>query len=99
MKNRQHDHGSEGKGMAEEDRTISAPYRGGQFFEITVRGHLDSTWSDWLEGLEVKQLDSGEMVLSGIIVDQAALMGILNKLNRLNLALLSVSQINKAHLS
>ncbi len=97
MENRQHDHGGEGKAMAEEDRAASSTCCSGRFFEIMVKGHLSSTWSDWLEGLEVKQLDSGEMVLSGIIVDQAALMGILNKLNRLNPALLSVSQINKAH--
>jgi len=99
MKNRQHDHSAEGKARAEEDRAASSACCGGRFFEITVRGHLNSMWSDWLEGLEVKQLDSGEMVFSGIIVDQAALMGILNKLNRLNLALLSVCQINKAHSS
>jgi hypothetical protein len=65
------------------------------FFEIHVRGHLNSKWSDWLEGLEAELLDNGEMVLSGTIPDQAALMGILNKLNRLNLTLLSVSEVSK----
>jgi hypothetical protein len=65
------------------------------FFEIHARGHLDATWSDWLEGLEVRLLDNGEMILSGHIVDQAALMGILNKLYRLNLTLLSVREINR----
>jgi len=69
---------------------------GGGFFEIHVRGHLDSTWSDWLEGLEVKLFDNGEMLLSGTVVDQAALMGILNKLNGLNLTLLSVSQVDQS---
>jgi len=59
-------------------------------FEIHVNGHLDESWSDWLEGMEVKLLDGGEMILYGRIADQAALMGILNKLYRLNLALLSV---------
>jgi hypothetical protein len=66
---------------------------GGGCFEIHVRGHLNSAWSDWLEGLEIKLLDDGEMILSGSIVDQAALMGILNKLNRLNLTLLSVNEV------
>jgi hypothetical protein len=65
------------------------------FFEIHVKGHLDKSWSDWLEGLEVKLLDNGEMVLSGYIVDQAALMGILNRLNNLNLKLLSMSKVNQ----
>ncbi len=68
---------------------------GGGYFEIHVKGHLNSQWSDWLEGLELRLLDSGETVLSGTIVDQAALMGILNKLNRLNLAILSVSHVNR----
>ncbi len=67
----------------------------GNFFEILVKGHLDKSWSDWLEGLEIKLLDNGEMVLSGHIVDQAALIGILNKLYSLNLTLLSVSNINQ----
>jgi hypothetical protein len=64
-------------------------------FEIHVKGQLDESWSDWLEGLEVKLLDNGEMILFGHIGDQAALMGILNKLYRLNLTLLSVSKANQ----
>ena len=63
-------------------------------FEIHVKGQLDESWSDWLEGLEVKLLDNGEMILFGHIGDQAALMGILNKLYRLNLNLLSMNEIN-----
>jgi hypothetical protein len=64
-------------------------------YEIHIRGHLDESWSDWLEGLEVKLLENGEMILFGHIGDQAALMGILNKLYRLNLTLLSVSEVNQ----
>ena len=86
--------------MDKEDRNAhsshSGPARsGGGLFEIHVKGHLNSKWSDWLEGLEVKLLDNGEMILSGAIVDQAALMGVLNKLNRLNLTILSVSEVNR----
>jgi len=62
------------------------------FFEIHVKGHLDDSWSDWLEGLDVKLLDGGEMILFGYIGDQAALMGTLNKLNGLNLTLLSLNK-------
>lgn len=68
---------------------------GGGFFEIHVKGHLNDKWSDWLDGLDIKLLENGEMVLSGVIVDQAALMGILNKLNRLNLTLLSVNEVSR----
>jgi hypothetical protein len=48
-----------------------------------------------LEGLGVNLLDNGEMILSGYIEDQAALMGTLNKLYGLNLTLLSVSKVNQ----
>jgi hypothetical protein len=68
---------------------------GSRFYEIRVRGHLCSHWSDWLEEMEINHLDSGEMILSGHIIDQAALMGILIKLNRLNLTLLSVNESRK----
>ena len=64
------------------------------FYGIRVKGQLDESWSDWLEGLEVKLLDNGEMILSGYIRDQAALIGTLNKLYGLNLTLLSLSKIN-----
>ena len=67
----------------------------GALFEIKVKGHLDASWSDWLEGLEVTLLENGEMILYGHIGDQAALMGVLNKLYRLNLTLLSVSEVNQ----
>jgi hypothetical protein len=63
-------------------------------FEIRVRGHLGEKWSDWLGGLQVELLESGEMVLSGHLADQAALMGLLNRLSRLNLTLLSVRQVS-----
>jgi hypothetical protein len=73
---------------------ISTSVHGG-FFEIHVKGQLDESWSDWLDGLEVKLLDNGDMNLFGYIGDQAALMGILNKLYGLNLTLLSVSLVNQ----
>ena len=69
----------------------------GRNFEIHIKGQLNSQWSEWLEGLEVKLLEDGEMILLGNIIDQAALMGILNKLNRLNLTLLSVSEVKKSN--
>ena len=64
-------------------------------YEIHVKGQLDESWSDWLEGLEVTLLENGEMILYGQIEDQAALMGVLNKLYGLNLTLLSVSEASQ----
>jgi len=63
--------------------------------EIRIKGQLGSEWQDWFENLELKMLDNGEMILSGTIPDQAALMGILNKVNRLNLTLLSVNEVSR----
>jgi hypothetical protein len=63
--------------------------------EIRVKGQLDDQWRDWFENMELKLLENGEMILSGAISDQAALMGILNKLNRLNLKLLSVNEVSQ----
>jgi len=78
-----------------EAQNYQSPKSGGGFYEIHVKGHLNSKWSDWLEGLEMKLLDNGEMILFGPIVDQAALIGVLNKLNRLNLTLFSVNELKK----
>jgi hypothetical protein len=63
--------------------------------EIRVKGQLDDQWQDWFENMELKLLENGEMILSGPISDQAALMDILNNLNRLNLKLLSVNEVSQ----
>ena len=68
----------------------------GRMYEIMVQGQLADDWSDWLDGLEMAASACGETVLSGTIVDQAALMGILNKLNRLNVTLLSLRQLDNS---
>ena len=81
--------------MNNQDENVQLVRSGGGTFQIRVKGHLNSKWSDWLEGLEVRLLDNGEMILTGVIVDQSALIGILNILNRLNLTLLSVSEVSK----
>jgi hypothetical protein len=66
-----------------------------KYFEIRVKGQLNKQWSDWLEGMEVKLLNNGDMLLFGPVIDQAALIGIINKLSYLNLTLLSVNEIKK----
>ncbi len=63
------------------------------FYQIRIKGHLDSSWSEWFNGLTVTTKDNGDMVLSGLVVDQAALYGVLIKLRDLGLPLLSVSRV------
>lgn len=60
-------------------------------YEIRVKGHLDESWSEWFEGLTITNLESGETVLRGEIVDQASLHGVLSKVRDLNLPLIAVS--------
>jgi hypothetical protein len=64
---------------------------GGRRVQIRVKGQLSRDWADWLEGLEMTGLENGEMLLSGMLADQSALMGVLAKLHRLNLTILSVN--------
>jgi hypothetical protein len=63
-------------------------------YEIHVKGYLDSSWSEWLDGLDVKLSENGETVIFGPIVDQSALMGVLNKLARMSLSIISLSEVN-----
>jgi hypothetical protein len=61
-----------------------------EYYEILVRGQLDSHWSAWFEGLTVTPLESGETLIAGPVQDQAALHGILAKIRDLDLSLLAV---------
>lgn len=77
------------------NRNVDLAHSESTVFEIRVKGHLNRNWSGWLEDLEMQFLKNGEMILSGVLPDQAALMGVLNKLNRLNLTILSVKEIDR----
>ena len=59
-------------------------------YRIRIRGYLDPCWQDWLAGLQIVHEPSGTTLLSGFLLDQAALFGILFKIDRLGLRLLSL---------
>lgn len=61
------------------------------FCQIRVKGHLSSAWADWFDGLIVTNEENGEALLTGSLLDQAALFGVLNRLQALNLLLVSVT--------
>jgi hypothetical protein len=63
-------------------------------YEIRVKGHLDGRWSDWFDGLEITNLENGEAMLSGEIVDQAALHGVLIRVRDLCLPLVAVRSVD-----
>jgi len=62
-------------------------------YKIRVKGHLDGRWSDWFDGLEITNLENGEAVLSGEIVDQAALHGVLARVRDLGMPLISAVRV------
>ena len=64
---------------------------------ITVERQLDATWSEWFDGLTICNLESGKAVLTGPLVDQAALHGVLVKIRDLGLPLTEV-QVQCEHL-
>ncbi len=69
-------------------------------YQIRVTGHLGSDWTDWFEGLTITQEDNGDTLLTGSVVDQAALYGLLKKVRDVGLPLVSVNAIpcNEPHL-
>ena len=64
-----------------------------ELYEIRLKGHLDDKWADWFEGLTITRADNGETVLRGLVVDQAALHGLLRKVRDLGMPLLSVTHV------
>ncbi len=64
-----------------------------EVYQIVVKGYLDSEWSEWFDGLTITLVDTGETILSGPVVDQTALHGVLIKIRDLGLPLLGLSRI------
>lgn len=86
----------EGDSEAQFATPMSQPHRSAddhhplEQYEIRIKGHLDQRWSDWFEGFAIALKDNGETLLSGAVVDQAALYGVLMKVRDLGLPLISV---------
>jgi hypothetical protein len=78
-------------------------------YEIRVKGHLGREWTDWFECLAIQLQDNCETLLTGPVVDQAALYGLLKKVRDVGMPLVSVmcvppgrleaSDIDEAHYS
>ncbi len=62
-----------------------------EFYQITVKSHLNPKWADWFDGLTITPLPNGTTVISGPVVDQAALHGVLRKVRDLGMPLISVT--------
>jgi hypothetical protein len=75
---------------------MSAPAQPPTCYRIRIRGHLDPTWSAWLDSLTVAQADDGTTELVGPLVDQAALFGLLSRLRDLGATLLLVEHLARS---
>ena len=62
------------------------------FYEIRVEGHIGDSWSSWVEGMTIRHEESGKTVLSGLLVDEAALHGVLAKIRDLGLPLVEMKR-------
>jgi len=62
-------------------------------YRIRIRGHLDPAWSAWFDGLAITQEADGTTTLAGMLVDQAALYGLLSRLRDLGSTLLAVERL------
>ena len=63
-------------------------------YQIRIKGHLGLQWTDWFGGLAITLEDDGDTLLTGPVVDQAALHGLLKKVRDLGMPLISVSPVN-----
>jgi len=61
------------------------------YCHIRVKGHLSARWSDWFDDLAVENRPNGEAVFNGVLPDQAALYGVLNRLRDLGVMLVSLN--------
>ena len=59
-------------------------------YQIRIQGHLGRQWTEWFDGLTITLEGNGDTLLTGLVVDQAALYGLLKKVRDLGLPLLSV---------
>jgi hypothetical protein len=62
-------------------------------YQIRLKGHLGSQWADWFGGLTITLEENGDTILTGPVIDQAVLHGLLKKVRDLGMPLISVSPV------
>ena len=74
-------------------QTFDEKHNQHQCYAIRLKGHLDDRWAEWFEGLTITLEEDGNTLLTGPVIDQAALHGLLKKVRDLGLPLVSVSPL------
>ncbi len=76
-----------------DEQTFDEKHNQDQGYEIRLKGHLNNRWAEWFEGLTITLEEDGNTLLTGPVIDQAALHGLLKKVRDLGLTLLSVKTV------
>ena len=76
------------------ETTTPEEHRAAELYEIRLKGHLDDRWAGWFEGMTLTRDANGETRLTGAVVDQAALHGLLRKVRNLGVTLVAVVQLD-----
>ena len=74
-------------------QTPAGHHGGPERYEIRLKGHLDSRWAAWFDGLSIARCGDGTTIIHGLVADQAALYGLLQKTRDLGLPLISVNHV------
>lgn len=75
--------------MSNEHKPIGQP----TVYQIKIKGHLGDPWQEWFEGMTITLEEDGNTLLTGSLVDQAALHGLLKKVRDLGVPLISVESV------
>ena len=78
--------------MSNESNPITDPNQP-MIYQIRIKGHLGHQWTEWFEGLIIRQEEDGDTLLTGLVIDQAALHGLLKKVRDLGIPLLSIDSM------
>jgi hypothetical protein len=84
------DHDMERSAMTQPSASAMRDHPGAGRYEVRLRGHLESRWAAWFDGMTLSHERDGSTILSGEVVDQAALHGLLGKVRHTGLPLISV---------
>jgi hypothetical protein len=72
--------------------------KGPIIYQIKIEGHLDNSWQEWFEGMSIRRLKDGNTLLSGEVVDQAGLYGLLKKIRNLGISLISIVPVGEGEM-